>query len=177
MRSVNYALSSQLAGEKIDLFIQSGSRRRTSLLKMFASTKNTAILMGTYSFWEGIDLPGDAVQIVIIPKLPFDVPNDPVVSARIDKLKAEGENAFAKYQLPNAVLRTRQGAGRLIRTATDRGVVMILDSRIISKSYGSSFRKVLQGTPVVPNSVDELVKGVGEFFNRIIVTDTDRHNG
>ena len=120
--------------------------------------------MGTYSFWEGIDLPGDAVQIVIIPKLPFDVPNDPVVSARIDKLKAEGENAFSRYQLPNAVLRTRQGAGRLIRTATDRGIVMFLDSRIISKSYGSSFLAVLQGRPFVLNSIEDVVSNVDEFF-------------
>lgn len=166
MRSVNFALTSKLAGENIDLYVQSGSRRRTSLLRGFTSNENPAILMGTYSFWEGIDLPGDAVQIVIIPKLPFDVPNDPVVSARIDKLKAEGENAFAKYQLPNAVLRTRQGAGRLIRTATDRGIVMILDSRIISKGYGNSFRKVLQGNPVISNSLEDMLTSVGEFFKQ-----------
>jgi len=165
MRAVNYALSSQLAGEDVELFVQTGSRRRSSLLYRFAKAENAAILMGTYSFWEGIDLPGDAVQMVIIPKLPFDVPNDPVVSARIDKLKADGENAFATYQLPKAVLRTRQGAGRLIRSATDRGVVMILDSRIISKSYGSSFRKALQGRPVVSNSLNELAGCVDEFFS------------
>ncbi len=165
MRSVNYALASQLAGENIDLYVQSGARRRSSMLYSFANNENAAILMGTYSFWEGIDLPGDAVQIVIIPKLPFDVPNDPVVSARIEQLKAEGENAFSRYQLPNAVLRTRQGAGRLIRTTTDRGIVMILDSRIISKSYGSSFRKMLQGKSMIANSSDELEQCVEKFFS------------
>jgi len=100
-------------------------------------TSQTAVLMGTASFWQGIDIPGDALQCVVIAKLPFAVPDEPIVEARMEQLK----NPFYEYQVPQATLLFRQGFGRLIRTKTDRGAVAVLDSRIITKTYGKWFLK------------------------------------
>jgi DNA polymerase-3 subunit epsilon/ATP-dependent DNA helicase DinG len=95
--------------------------------------------MGTRSFWEGVDLPGDVLNAVVITRLPFAVPTDPIFSARSDSYK----DGFKEYALPDAILRFRQGFGRLIRTATDRGIVTIFDRRIISESYGADFLNAL----------------------------------
>jgi ATP-dependent DNA helicase DinG len=95
----------------------------------------TAVLMGTASFWQGIDIPGDALQCVVIAKLPFAVPDEPIIEARLERLK----NPFFEYQVPQAALLFRQGFGRLIRTKTDRGAVAVLDSRIMTKGYGKWF--------------------------------------
>jgi ATP-dependent DNA helicase DinG len=100
---------------------------------------SNGILFGTHSFWQGIDLPGDLVRAVIIMKLPFEAPDSPVVQAKIEKIQKEGGNPFMKYQLPYAVLLLKQGFGRLIRKSTDKGVVAILDSRIVTKAYGKIF--------------------------------------
>jgi ATP-dependent DNA helicase DinG len=92
-------------------------------------------LLGTRSFWEGVDIPGDNLTCVMITKLPFDVPSDPIISARSETF----ESPFFEYSLPEAILKFRQGFGRLIRTQSDRGIVVILDRRILTKSYGRSF--------------------------------------
>jgi ATP-dependent DNA helicase DinG len=95
--------------------------------------------MGTHSFWQGIDLPGDLLKGVIITRLPFAVPDTPIMEAKFEKLRNDGKNPFVYLQIPEAVLKMRQGAGRLIRSGTDQGIVAILDSRITTKSYGGIF--------------------------------------
>jgi ATP-dependent DNA helicase DinG len=112
-----------------------GEGSRTELLTRFRELGN-AVLLGSQSFWEGVDVPGDALSVVIIDKLPFAPPDDPLLAARLDHLREEGGNPFFDYQLPQAAISLKQGAGRLIRTETDRGVLMICDPRLIDKSYG-----------------------------------------
>jgi ATP-dependent DNA helicase DinG len=130
------------SGTAFPLLIQ-GQGTRRSLLQTYRSATG-AVLVGSVSFWEGIDVRGDALSLVVIDKLPFAPPDDPLVEARMHKLRAEGRNPFLQFQLPQAVTLLKQGAGRLIRDETDRGVLMILDGRLLSKSYG---RTVLQSLP------------------------------
>lgn len=120
-----------------------GESSRSELLERFRKLGN-AVLVGSQSFWEGVDVRGEALSVVIIDKLPFAPPDDPVLAARIDKMNAEGRNAFMEYQLPYAVITLKQGAGRLIRDETDRGVLMICDPRLISKHYG---KRIWQSLP------------------------------
>jgi ATP-dependent DNA helicase DinG len=95
--------------------------------------------MATASFWQGVDVPGSALGMVVIDRLPFDVPSDPVVEARVDRMRRAGENPFHGYQLPSAVIGLKQGVGRLIRTTRDRGILVVLDPRLQSRSYGQVF--------------------------------------
>ena len=136
MRRAHELLQERLerAGLELPLLIQ-GEGSKNELLERFRRLGN-AILVGSQSFWEGVDVRGEALSLVVIDKLPFAPPDDPVLSARIDRMKAEGRNAFMDYQLPRAVINVKQGAGRLIRDETDRGVLMICDPRLISKPYG-----------------------------------------
>ena len=136
MRRTHELLSEQLerAGLDYPLLIQ-GEGSKNELLERFRRLGN-AILVGSQSFWEGVDVRGEALSLVVIDKLPFAPPDDPVLSARIERMKSEGRNAFMDYQLPRAVINVKQGAGRLIRDETDRGVLMICDPRLISKPYG-----------------------------------------
>lgn len=136
MRRTHELLSEQLerAGLDFPLLIQ-GEGSKNELLERFRRLGN-AILVGSQSFWEGVDVRGEALSLVVIDKLPFAPPDDPVLSARIERMKTEGRNAFMDYQLPRAVINVKQGAGRLIRDETDRGVLMICDPRLITKPYG-----------------------------------------
>ena len=129
-------------GLNFPLFVQ-GERGRTELLEAFRSAGN-AVLVGSQSFWEGVDVRGDALSLVIIDKLPFAPPDDPVLAARIDVMERQGMNGFMHHTLPEAIINLKQGAGRLIRDETDRGVLMICDPRLISKSYG---KRVWQSLP------------------------------
>jgi ATP-dependent DNA helicase DinG len=144
MREIHALLKEAFAENGIEspLLLQ-GDSSRTELLDRFRKLGN-AVLVGSQSFWEGVDVRGEALSVVIIDKLPFAPPDDPVLSARVDKLNAEGKNAFMEYQLPYSVITLKQGAGRLIRDENDRGVLMICDPRLISKSYG---RKIWQSLP------------------------------
>jgi ATP-dependent DNA helicase DinG len=113
------------------------------MLERFRNMGN-AVLIGSQSFWEGVDVRGEALSLVVIDKLPFAPPDDPELAARIDKISKEGRNAFMEYQLPRAVINLKQGAGRLIRDETDHGVLMICDPRLITKPYG---KKIWQSLP------------------------------
>jgi ATP-dependent DNA helicase DinG len=119
-----------------------GTAPRSTLLDRFRSTPN-AVLFATATFWQGVDVPGAQLSCVIIDKLPFAVPSDPVVAARVRALQEEGRNAFAEYQIPEAVLALKQGFGRLIRTKSDRGILAILDNRIVRMQYGRIFLESL----------------------------------
>ena len=136
MRRAHELLQEHLerAGLDFPLLIQ-GEGSKNELLERFRRLGN-AILVGSQSFWEGVDVRGEALSLVVIDKLPFAPPDDPVLSARIDRMKQEGRNAFMDYQLPRVVINVKQGAGRLIRDEADRGVLMICDPRLISKHYG-----------------------------------------
>ena len=120
---------------------------RRRLLREFREHGN-AVLLGTASFWEGVDVKGDALRLVIIEKLPFASPDDPLVKARIEFLRRRGDNPFRDYQLPEAVLALKQGVGRLIRSEEDRGVIVICDPRLTTKGYGRTFRASLPPMPV-----------------------------
>jgi ATP-dependent DNA helicase DinG len=124
------------SADTLPLLVQGDANRR-SMLADFRRLGN-AVLVGSVSFWEGIDVRGDALSVVVIDKLPFAPPDDPIVAARIRQLQAQGRNAFRDYQLPHAVTLLRQGVGRLIRDDRDRGVLMILDERLLSRSYGKA---------------------------------------
>jgi len=128
------AISHILANDEIIVFEQGEGASPHSLLESFRFA-DRAVLLGTRAFWEGVDVPGEALSMVVIAKLPFDVPTDPIVSARAETF----EDPFYQYSLPEAILRFRQGFGRLIRTRSDRGVVVVLDRRILTKRYGRTF--------------------------------------
>jgi ATP-dependent DNA helicase DinG len=120
-----------------------GEAGRTELLDRFRAAGN-AVLIGSQSFWEGVDVRGEALSLVIIDKLPFSPPDDPVLAARIEALEKKGLNGFMHHQLPEAIINLKQGAGRLIRDETDRGVLMICDPRLVSKPYG---KRIWQSLP------------------------------
>ncbi len=144
MRRTHELLKARLADEGLDLpLLVQGEGSKNDLLQRFRH-HGAAILVGSQSFWEGVDVRGEALSLVVIDKIPFAPPDDPVLSARIEQMKKEGRNAFMEYQLPRAVINVKQGAGRLIRDETDQGVLMICDPRLISKPYG---RKVWQSLP------------------------------
>ncbi len=137
-------------GLDFPLLVQ-GEGSKTELLMRFRALGN-AVLLGSASFWEGVDVPGDALSLVVIDKLPFAPPDDPLLAARLAKLRAGGGNPFIEWQLPQAAISLKQGAGRLIRTETDRGVLMICDPRLTDKPYG---RRIWQSLPPMRRTRDE----------------------
>ena len=151
LREVSKAITPRLTLGDINVYDQSFGASRDALLDSFMKA-DKAVLMGTRSFWEGIDIPGDSLSAVVITKLPFAVPSDPVFAARSETYS----RSFQQYAVPDAILRFRQGFGRLIRRRTDRGVVAIFDSRVISKSYGASFIESLPDCTVQYGALDKL---------------------
>jgi ATP-dependent DNA helicase DinG len=138
MRDIYERVSARV---KFPLLLQ-GTAPRSILLERFKTTPN-AVLFATSSFWQGVDVPGAQLSCVIIDKLPFAVPSDPIVAAWVRALQEDGRNAFAEYQVPEAVLALKQGFGRLIRSKTDRGILAILDNRIQRMQYGRIFLESL----------------------------------
>ena len=147
-------LAEQIEEHDLDwtLLIQ-GEASRTELLNQYRAAKNP-VLVGSQSFWEGVDVRGEALSLVIIDKLPFAPPDDPVLAARLRVIEERGENGFMAYQVPQAVINLKQGAGRLIRSETDRGVLMICDSRLVTKRYGG---RIWQSLPPFARTREESV--------------------
>ena len=156
-RALNEAAELLAKKIKYPLLIQ-GSHPKALLLEQFKEAGN-AVLLGTSSFWEGVDVRGEALSCVIIDKLPFASPGDPVLKARLEAMTQQGNNPFFEYQLPTAVIALRQGIGRLIRDVTDRGVLMVCDPRLLKKSYGQLF---LDSVPPMKRTRD--IVDVQEFF-------------
>ncbi|MCE5336229.1 MAG: hypothetical protein LLG06_16730, partial [Desulfobacteraceae bacterium] len=136
-----------------------GQKAKRALLKEFKETIDS-VLFATSSFWQGIDVPGESLSCVIIDKLPFEVPDDPVMASRVDRLTKSGRNAFFEYQVPRAAIQLKQGIGRLIRSSRDRGIIAVFDVRLLTKSYGQIFLKSLPPCRVV-HSIDE----IGNFLD------------
>lgn len=153
--------------EKLGMaLLAQGSAPRTALLEAFRSQPGS-VLFGTDSFWEGIDVPGEALSLVVLTRLPFDVPTDPVTQARSERLRAQGRSSFGEYLLPRAALKVKQGFGRLIRTQADRGAVVILDRRVLTRAYGRVFLDSLPDCPRVAGSVAEVSRSVEQFLGGI----------
>jgi ATP-dependent DNA helicase DinG len=157
-------------GLEFPLLLQ-GESSRSELLERFRKLGN-AVLVASQSFWEGVDVRGEALSLVVIDKLPFAPPDDPVLAARIDKLNAEGKSAFMEYQLPYAVITLKQGAGRLIRDEGDRGVLMICDKRLVEKQYG---RRIWQSLPPMKRSRE--MADVEAFFEILAAERAEAENG
>lgn len=162
MRRTHELIKARLEDEGLEMpLLMQGEGSKNDLLQRFRQYGN-AILVGSQSFWEGVDVRGEALSLVVIDKIPFAPPDDPVLSARIEQMRLQGRNPFMEYQLPRAVINVKQGAGRLIRDETDRGVLMICDPRLLSKPYG---RRVWQSLPPMKRT-KELSEVLKFFANR-----------
>lgn len=161
LRQTAQAITPRLALGNITVYDQSDGSSRQALLDGFRTTSK-AVLLGTRSFWEGIDIPGDALSALVIVRLPFAVPTDPVFAARSETYA----DSFNQYALPEAILRFRQGFGRLIRSSTDRGVVTIFDARISTKNYGPSFLAALPDCTVHQGPLDDLPQAAHDWLAR-----------
>lgn len=162
LKKTSQAITGALAREDIFVFEQSEGSSASALLESFKAAER-AVLLGTRSFWEGVDVPGNALSIVVITKLPFEVPSDPIIAARSELY----EDSFHEYYLPEAILKFRQGFGRLIRTAADRGVVAILDRRVLTKPYGRLFLESLPPCTARQGSVANLAKTAGQWLGTL----------
>lgn len=149
-----------LAGNIPYALLRQGDGPRSTLLEQFRKDTHS-VLLATGSFWEGVDVPGESLSALIIDKLPFDSPGDPLVAARIDLIRSRQENPFMKYQLPSAIIGLKQGLGRLIRSSTDRGLLSVMDSRLLTSRYGRFF---LESLPKVPLTSD--LGEVRRFFGK-----------
>jgi len=160
LKRTSQAISPVLAREEILVYEQGNGASPHALLETFKST-DRAVLLGTRAFWEGVDIAGEALSVLVIAKLPFDVPSDPIIAARSETF----EDPFYQYSLPEAILRFRQGFGRLIRTQYDRGVVVVLDKRILTKKYGRLFIDSLPPCTVKVGGLADLPPTAAKWLN------------
>ncbi|WP_438433562.1 ATP-dependent DNA helicase DinG [Gorillibacterium sp. sgz500922] len=164
LRQVHGELKDRLGGEGIQVLGQGiDSTSRSKLVKLFQGG-GTSILLGTSSFWEGVDIPGEALSCLAIVRLPFQPPNHPLVEAKSEKLKEAGQNPFMKLSVPQAVIRFKQGFGRLVRTANDKGIVMVYDTRILETYYGKHFLYSLPGPKIEHMTVGQVVPRIHEWM-------------
>jgi len=157
------ALRLDLKSESIRLLGQGVDGTPSQLMERFKA-EESSVLLGTDSFWEGVDVPGEALEVLAIVRLPFAVPSEPLVAARMEELEKQGKNPFMHYSVPEAILKFRQGFGRLIRNGSDRGVVVVLDSRVTSTRYGQAFLESLPVRHQTFGSLEEMVASVQAFF-------------
>jgi ATP-dependent DNA helicase DinG len=162
LRSVANELRRRGLHNRWPLYVQ-GEGTRTKLLENFVAS-GSGVLLGVSSFWEGVDVPGDPLRGIVITKLPFKVPTEPLTAARIEAIDKGGGNSFTHYVLPHAVLRLKQGFGRLIRTRTDRGAVVLLDRRVLERGYGRFFLDSLPPAPLKTGAWSELRMELAEFY-------------
>lgn len=164
LRRAAEALRAELAALGIRLLVQ-GEAPRDKLLEDFRSDE-TSVLFGADSFWQGVDVPGPALCNVIVTRLPFDVPDEPLQEARAEAIERRGQSSFGELSLPRAVLRLKQGFGRLIRNQRDFGTVVVLDHRLLSRPYGRLFLESLPPAPVYQGTLEEVRGRLSEFFDR-----------
>jgi ATP-dependent DNA helicase DinG len=150
MEAAARTLTPWLARRNITLFSQGDGMPRSKMVDAFKADVNS-VIFGVDSFWQGVDVPGEALSNVIITRLPFSVPSHPLLEARLEAIRRRGGNPFVEYQVPEAVIKLKQGFGRLIRTRSDRGIVVILDPRVLTKPYGRTF---LNSLPECPRIVE-----------------------
>lgn len=155
---VYYTVRDELKKNGIDIFVQ-GMAPRSHMVDMYKNGQNP-VLFGTDSFWEGVDIKGDQLSNVILVKLPFKVPSDPVTEAIIENIQAQGKNPFIEYQIPEAVIKFKQGIGRLVRSKTDKGTVTVLDNRVITKKYGKYFLDSVPTKNIKILSKSEILKDI-----------------
>jgi DNA polymerase-3 subunit epsilon/ATP-dependent DNA helicase DinG len=160
LKRASAAIAPVLAKDDILVYEQGDGASAHTLLESFRLTEK-AVLLGTKAFWEGVDVPGEALSVLVIAKLPFDVPSDPIVAARSETF----EDPFHQYSLPEAILRFRQGFGRLIRTQFDHGVVAVLDRRILTKRYGKLFLDSLPTCTVKAGPISDLPRAAAQWLN------------
>lgn len=162
LRTVARLVREGVGGLRWPLLVH-GEAPRSLLLRRFIDSGN-GILLGTASFWEGVDVPGDPLRGLVLQKIPFRVPTEPITQARMEAIEARGERAFDTYQVPLAALRLKQGFGRLVRSKTDRGGILLLDSRILSRAYGRDLRSALPPAPLVKGPWAEVRERLTEFY-------------
>jgi len=160
LKKTSQAIGRRLIDAEIQVYEQGEGASANTLLESFKET-DRAVLLGTRAFWEGVDIPGEALSVLVIVKLPFAVPSDPIVAARSETF----DDPFNEYSIPEAILTFRQGFGRLIRTQFDRGIVVVLDRRILSKKYGRFFIESLPPSKLITGSVTDLPKRAAQWLN------------
>jgi ATP-dependent DNA helicase DinG len=162
LKQCYHYLSERISESNITLFRQ-GEMDRHRLLEKYKQVGN-GVLLGTDSFWQGVDVPGDLLRCVILARLPFRVPTEPIQEARVEFLEEQGRNSFMEYSVPQAVIKFKQGFGRLIRSTTDEGVVVCLDKRLITKSYGTYFLNSLPECNHEIGAMEDVLSTIRQYF-------------
>jgi DNA polymerase-3 subunit epsilon/ATP-dependent DNA helicase DinG len=160
LRATQRAIGRALAKADISVFAQGGGASRTQLLENFRTTERS-VLLGTRSFWEGIDVLGPALSCLVIARLPFSVPNDPIFAARAETF----DDPFYQYSVPETILRFCQGFGRLIRSKTDRGIVVVMDKRVLTKLYGVKFLNSLPSCETIRAPLSEILHAAAQWID------------